>query len=125
MPRTKKAETKKTETKKTDERERADSKHLVIRLPVSVGASLKGEAVRRGRDWTPLRELLEKWAEEGDYLEAEVPEEKEQVCFAVSTKTASVLEQEAERLTEETGKKWTVSMVVHKIWEEHREEAPS
>jgi len=89
--------------------EPSPTRRVVLRLPESI-------ADRHQGDWTGLRELLSKWVSEGDYLDPVTREPTRQVCFSLPTDTAEALEDEAERLTEATGERWTVSRVVSEIW---------
>lgn len=117
----KKGTRKKAAPRKKKAADGGETTRLVLRLPASIKESLEvGErAPGRGQlDWSPVREVLDDWAERGGAaLEPEV-DPTEQVCFHVAAGTAEALREEAERLTEETGAKWTVSMVVAALWAE-------
>lgn len=109
---------------KEKEREQAapETERLVLRLPASIKESLEvgDRAPRRGQlDWSPVREVLDGWAKRAKQLKVDVEDPTEQVCFHVSAGTAEALRREADRLTEATGSRWTVSKVVAALWAEH------
>lgn len=86
------------------------------RLPLRVAAEMDG-------DWTPMRELLDEWAESGDEIEVpEGPEETTTVCLRVEHDTLAALEKEAKRLTRATGRRWSAGKVARLLWEIHEEE---
>jgi hypothetical protein len=99
----------------------SETSRLVLRLPSSIRDSLELSTRVTGRtqlDWAPVREVLDEWAESGDPLEPEV-DLTTQVCFHVRLGTGEALREEAARLSEETGRQWTVSQVVATLWNEH------
>lgn len=79
------------------------------RLPVRVASE--------GDSWEPFREKLAAWAESGEQLEVETPEETKNVCIRVPAAVLEKLEEEARRLTEETGRRWTAGRVAREIWD--------
>jgi deferrochelatase/peroxidase EfeB len=105
---------KKTRRKATED---AGTARLVLRLPQSIGDSLE-LGPRNQRDFSPLREVLDRWAKKAKPIEV-VSDPSKQVCFHVNASTEDALWKEAERLTEETGQVWTVSMVVARLWAEN------
>ena len=91
--------------------ENAPSRSVNWRLPLSVAEEHEG-------DWSAFRELLDAWAESGEKLEPEVPEETTSCCFRVDPDTLEALEKEAKRLTKKTGKRWTAGRVARGIWDQ-------
>jgi hypothetical protein len=86
------------------------------RLPLRVAAEMQG-------DWTPMREMLDNWAESGDELELpDGPEETTSVCMRLDHETLKALEKEAKRLHKIDGKKWTAGKVARLLWEIHEDE---
>lgn len=108
--------------KREREPDAAETERLVLRLPASIKESLEvgDRAPKRGQlDWSPVREVLDGWAKRAKQLKPDQEDPTEQVCFHVSHGTAEALRREADRLTEATGSKWTVSKVVAALWAEH------
>jgi hypothetical protein len=93
------------------DRELSTNKTVTWRLPVRVAEDNEGS-------WTPFREHLEKWREAGcPGLDPEVPEETKHVGLRVSPELIADLEKEAERLSKETGKRWTAGRVAREVWD--------
>ena len=91
------------------------SASVTWRLPLGVATEMNG-------DWTPMREMLDAWAESGETLEPEDPDETTSVCIRISHEALKALEKEAARLTKKTGKTWSVGKVARTLWELHEEE---
>lgn len=85
------------------------------RMPLNVAAEMDG-------DWSPMREVLDAWAETGDELEVEDPEETTSVCMRIAHDTKKALDREAKRLTKLTGKRWSAGKVARVLWELHEDE---
>lgn len=92
------------------------SASVTWRLPLRVAADMGG-------DWSPMREMLDAWAESGDELEPEEAEETTSVCLRISHDARKALEREAKRLSKKTGRKWSVGKVARVLWDLHEEEA--
>jgi len=86
------------------------SASVTWRLPLEVSNEMGG-------DWTPMRELLDWWAEEGEKLEVpDGPEETVSCCMRLDHKTLKALEAEAARMTKATGRKWSAGRVARELW---------
>ncbi len=81
------------------------------RLPTRVASD-------NGGDWTALREHLTAWAESGEHLEVDPPDETKNVCLRVPSKMVKALEKEAARLTKKHGKRWTAGRVARELWDQ-------
>lgn len=113
-----KSENKKKPVRRRASDEDAGTARLVLRLPSSISEGLE-LGPRNQRDFSPLREVLDRWARRAKPLKV-ASDPPKQVCFHVNAETEVALREEAERLTEETGQAWTVSMVVARLWEEFK-----
>lgn len=85
------------------------------RMPTRVAVEMDG-------DWGPMREVLDTWAESGEELEVEEPEETTSVCLRISHETKKALDREAKRLTKITGKRWSAGKVARVLWDLHEDE---
>jgi hypothetical protein len=92
------------------------SASVTWRLPLRVAAEMNG-------DWSPMRDVLDEWAEDYYELEPEESEETTSVCLRISHDTLKALDREAKRLSKVTGKKWTAGKVARALWDLHEEEA--
>jgi len=84
---------------------------ITWRLPVRVASENSG-------NWEPLREHLRTFMEQEGQLDPEVPEETKHVSFRVPTDVLEYLEDEAQRLSITTGKRWTAGRVARHVWDE-------
>jgi len=97
--------------------EKTETKSQTWRMPVWVAEEFAG-------DWSGFRDILDKWAAEGEELEIpDVPDETTSVCLRVSVDTLAVLEKEAKRLSKKTKRKWTAGKVARRIYEDKFEKA--
>lgn len=85
------------------------------RMPLRVAAEMDG-------DWSPMRTMLDAWAESGDELEVDDPDETISVCLRISHEAKKALDREAKRLTKLTGRKWSAGKVARVLWDLHEEE---
>ena len=93
------------------------SASVTWRLPLRVAAEMDG-------DWSPMRDMLDAWAQGDEELEIpEGPEETTSVCMRLDHDTLKALEREAKRLSKKHGKKWTAGKVARILWELHDDEA--
>jgi len=105
------AATSKTVEEEVRDPELSQNQTVTWRLPVRVAADNSG-------DWEHFREHLKMFVESGDLLEVEPPEETKHVSFRVPRDILKALNAEAERLTEETGTRYTAGRVARIIWDE-------
>lgn len=69
-------------------------------------------------DWTPFREVLDKWAKKAKPLKLpDGPEETRNCCMRQDPDTVKALEKEAKRLTKVSGRKWTAGKVAREIYD--------
>ena len=102
---------------KIDEVEKTETKSVTWRMPVWVASEFAG-------DWSGFRDILDKWAEQGEEMEIpDIPDETTSVCMRVSVDTLAVLEKEAKRLSKKTKRKWTAGKVARRIYEDKFEKA--
>lgn len=97
-------------TEKT-EKKRSETKSVTWRMPTWVAEQCTG-------DWTAMREVLDEWAETGEELEVELPEETISVCLRVNENTLAKLEKEAKRISKFSRRKWTAGKVARAIYEQ-------
>ena len=68
-----------------------------------------------------LRQLLDGWAEAGGRVAFDAEADRTRLCsMYVSSETVRALERAANRLTRQTGKKWSTAAVVRLVWEQER-----
>lgn len=79
---------------------------LSLRLPADAVAELGPDGVR---------EVLDTWAASGGKLDPPGRKRSKVVQWSLEPPTLAALEAEAERLTRETGKRWTVGSVAAEI----------
>ena len=88
------------------------SASVTWRLPLAVAAEMDG-------DWTPMRTMLDWWAENGEEMEVpDDPEETISICMRLDHGTLKALEKEAKRMSKLTGRKWSVGRVARELWAE-------
>lgn len=88
------------------------SRSVTWRLPVRV-------AEEHTNDWSEFREVLDEWAESGEELDPDGPEDTISCCMRIHHETLAELEKEAKRLTKATGRRWTAGRVAREIYDRH------
>jgi len=99
----------------TETQETVETRSVTWRMPKWIAEVHAG-------DWTDFRGVLDAWAEEGEPLEdPDQPEETTSVCMRLSTETFELLDQEAQRRSKMSKRKWTAGKVARLIYEDQYE----
>lgn len=80
------------------------------RLPTRIASDNRG-------DWTPLKEHLESWVEDGAPLDVEPPDATKNVCLYMPAHVVRALERKAAQLSKAHGKRYTPGLVARLVWD--------